>query len=79
MSRNEKLKIELDFLKTAFGTILLSFIGMVSYGFINYESLNSIKFYILIVAIFVIALLFIFVVKRVAKRLKELENLKDRK
>lgn len=78
MSKNERLKIELDYLKSVFVSVLAGILGVASYGFVNYATMSLGKFLVLCGALFFLVVCFALLAIRVGKKLNELEKLKDR-
>ena len=76
MSQSEALKIELDFLKVSFSALLIALFGIVSYAFINFESLSFEMFIVLCVGLALVSVALFIVVGIAVKRIKELKKLK---
>lgn len=74
MSRVDKIKIELDFLKTSFSTLLVAFLGIISYAFINYDKLSENKVMLMFIGIFLVTLSFSLNIMFIFKKLKQLER-----
>lgn len=79
MSKNESLKIELDFLKVAFSALLIALFGIISYAFLNFQTMVFAMFLVLCFGLIITTIAIFIILKMSISRLKELRNLKERK
>ncbi len=79
MSKSDALKIELEFAKVGFSTLLLSLVGIISYAFLNYEKTSGLVLIILGLGLVFIVVGILLVLIYTKKKLRELSDIKDKK
>ncbi len=75
MSQKERINKILDYLKSAINGVVLMLVGMVSYVFIHFEELNTIKVILISVTSTCLIILLGMLLKTVIKKLDELGDL----
>lgn len=75
MSKKEKVNKILDSLKALIGGLLIALTGMISYLFVNFEKLPSIKIVVILIGCSILSVGTLFFSKIFIKYLNELEEL----
>lgn len=77
MKKYDGLKIEIDYLKSLYQVSLVAFFSMVSYLFINYESMPKYKIYLLPVGIFITLSALSYFEIKIRKNIKEIKRIEN--
>jgi len=75
MSKLEKIKTQIDFLKSILFTLIVSLFGMASYLVVNIENISILQIIITIIGIVVDLILLFVAIKYTLKKIDELEDL----
>ena len=75
MSRKESLNNDINNISKAIHLLLVSIFGISAWGFVNYESLGSVKISLLFIVACLLCAAEYIIIKRYKKLNKELENL----
>lgn len=75
MSQKERIKLEIDILKALILAFLTAIFGIFSYALINYANINLLQGIGGFIGLIIIFIALYFVVKRIIKNLKQIEEL----
>ncbi len=73
MSKKDRIKTTLDFLKSLLFAFLMALFGVVGYAFVHIESLTKLKISLLAFSIVLIIVVITFIVKSIISYLDKLE------
>ena len=74
MSKKDRCKSEIDILKTCLLTILSAIFGIFAYCVIHYHQINLLQSVSIGVGLLILFVFLFFVVKRIIKNLKDIED-----
>lgn len=74
MGKLEKVKTIIDLLKSLIITLIVGLFGMVSYGFININHLNTLQWLFITLAI-IFDIVILIAVSKIIRKVNELEDL----
>ncbi len=75
MSKKEKVKVTIDFIKGAVFALLTALFGIFAFVVVNIESINKFQIIACVVGVVLIAIFFWILLRKLAKNLNELEDL----
>lgn len=75
MSRKERVKTTIDFIKSGVFALLTALFGIFAYIVINIDTINIFQAIACIIGIVIIMIIFFFLIKYLKKNLDELEEL----
>ncbi|ARR02218.1 hypothetical protein [Campylobacter vicugnae] len=76
MAELDKLKNDFELLKIALNTLIVVFIGVVSFAFVNFEKLSNIKLILISCLIPLLLILFIIVCLKIKQKQKDIKDTK---
>lgn len=76
MSKKDSVKSSINIFTAIMVVLLTALFAVIGYAFVNYETLSSTKWYAIVVALIVLAVLFYLCVLYIKKDLKRLEKMK---
>ena len=76
MAELDKLKNDFELLKIALNTLIVTFIGVVSFAFVNFEKLSNIKLILISCLIPLLLILFIIGCLKIKQKQKDIKDTK---